>query len=302
MLSCRRVVAALILAACTWAAHSAQAADFYVDNREGDNIFDGRSPQQVDLYSGPVKTIRRALEKCRGWDTIHIVNNGIPYHESLEIVGPRFRGLRIEGNGAVLSGVKEVPFAAWKFLGNGVWKFTPRRKAFYQLVSGDRALPESSVPATATTLPEIPPGHWAGWHGSIYYRIEPVPTGSPVDAPFLFAAEEVGITFLDAYDVVILDLEFRHFRLDGINVHDRSQDIILDRVKLIENGRAGLAVGGNSLVGIRNSEITGNRLAQVLNAEFAQTELLSTKLESATAPLVRKTGGHVLIEGEEYRK
>jgi hypothetical protein len=153
--------------------------------------------------------------------------------------------------------------------------------------------------AGSKSLPPIPPGQWAAWHGAIYYHVLPAQPGAAYDAPLAFAAEEVGITLLDVDDVVIHNLELRHFRLDGVNVHDRCKNIILDGVRLIENGRAGLAVGGSSLVGIKDSEIAGNRVAQVLNTEVAQTEILSTKLAPGSGSLIRKTGGHVLVEGEE---
>src|SRR5205814_6538090 len=139
-----------------------------------------------------------------------------------------------------------------------------------------RALPEVRVPAHAAKLPPLPEGNWCVWRGTVYYRLHSNAAGQSVDpdVPLEFAAEEVGITLLDVDDVVIHNLELRHFRLDGVNVHDRCQNIILDQVRLIEYGRAGLAVGGSSLVGIRDSEIAGNRLTQVLNTEVAQTELL----------------------------
>ncbi|MBI3862646.1 MAG: right-handed parallel beta-helix repeat-containing protein [Planctomycetia bacterium] len=296
----RHVAAALLTAIAMLGARPAAAGDLFVDNREGDDIFDGRSQFEVNAATGPVRTIRRALQRVRPGDTVHIANHGVPYVESLEIVGARFSGgFRLEGNGAVVSGLKEVPHDAWKALPNGVWKFTPRRKAFYQLVSGDRALPEFVGAAGPAA---IPAGQWAAWHGSIYYHVPPAGPALAMQAPLGFAAEEVGITLLDVDNVVIHNLELRHFRLDGVNVHDRCKNIILDQVKLVENGRAGLAVGGCSLVGIKDSEISGNRVAQVLNAEVAQTEIISTKLASAAGNPIRKTGGHVLVEGEEVRE
>jgi hypothetical protein len=116
-----------------------------------------------------------------------------------------------------------------------------------------------------------------------------------------FAAEEVGITLLDAEDVVIRNLELRHFRLDGVNAHDRCKNIVLDHVRLIENGRAGLAVGGSSLVGIKDSELLGNRVTQVLNAEVAQTEILDCKLGPAPGGQFPRKGGHVLIDGVDVK-
>lgn len=284
-------------------ATAASAADFYVDSRIGDDLYDGSSPQQVDDRSGPVRTIGRALEKVQPRDIVHVANHGVPYVESLAIIGPRFSNLILEGNGAIVSGAKVVPFDAWQQMGNGVWRFTPRRKAFYQLVHQDRALPEFPCPRDARQLPVIPAGHWCGWHGSVYYRVLSGPQGPNVQTvlPLAFAAEEVGITLLDAEDVVIRNLELRHFRLDGVNAHDRCKNVVLEHVRLIENGRAGLAVGGSSLVGIKDSELVGNRVTQVLNTEVAQTEILDCKLGPAPGGPFQRKGGHVLVDRQDMK-
>jgi hypothetical protein len=119
------------------------------------------------------------------------------------------------------------------------------------------------------------------------------------DPPLWFAAEEVGITLLDVEAVVIHNLELRHFRLDGINAHDRCTRVILDAVRLIENGRAGLAVGGSSSVGIKDSKVEGNRVAQILNTEVAQTEVLTSQVGQTPGVPFRIRGGHVLVDNEE---
>jgi hypothetical protein len=287
------------------AARSLPAADVFVDNMRGDDICDGASAVPGDERSGPVRTIRRGLKMIRPGDTLHLVNHGVPYFESVEIVGARFNGgFTLEGNGAVVSGAKVVPFDAWKYMGDEVWRFTPRRKAFYQLIQGDRALPEFPSPPRVASLPEIPAGHWCAWRGSIYFRTLPGRSLTQYDPPLAFAAEEVGITLLDVEEVVIHNLEVRHFRLDGVNAHDRCKRVILDSVRLIENGRAGLAVGGSSTVGIKDSTVERNRLVSILNAEVAQTEVLTSQLGPAgiLAPgggPIRITGGHVLVDGQE---
>jgi len=280
------------------------AVDYYVDNRIGDNLNDGKSPDVVNLGNGPVKTISRGLERVGSGDILHIANHGVPYTESLQIIGSRFRsGFTIEGNGAVVTGARPVPFQAWQPLPEGVWRFRPYRKAFYQLVSAGQALPEVPAPASATTRPALAEGSWCVWRGAIYYRLQSNAAGQAVDpdVPIDFAAEEVGITLLDVDDVVIHNLELRHFRLDGVNVHDRCQNIILDHVRLIENGRAGLAVGGSSLVGIKDSEVAGNRVTQILNTEVAQTELLNTQLGANVGTAITRKGGHVLVDDVDQK-
>jgi hypothetical protein len=292
----------LILVTLASIPRPASAVDVYVDNSRGDDGCDGISPEPIDDRSGPVRSIRRGLKLIRPGDTLHLANHGMPYFESLEIVGWRFNGgFTLEGNGAVVSGAKTVLFEAWKYMGNDVWRFTPRRKAFYQLISGDKALPEIPCTPGISTLPEIPPGHWCAWRGSIHYRA--LPGRPPNQTALAFAAEEVGMTLLDVEDVVIHNLELRHFRLDGVNAHDRCRHVILDSVRLIENGRAGLAAGGSSLAGLKDSIVEGNRLAQILNAEVAQTEILSSQLGPAAGDPergpIRIKGGHVLVDGEE---
>jgi hypothetical protein len=274
----------------------------YVDNRDGDNAADGRAERGIDQRTGPVKTIGRALEKVQYGigETIHIANQGIPYRESLAIVGGRFSGgIRIHGNGAVVTGAREVPYGAWKFLGKRLWKFTPFRKAYYQLISDDQAIPEFLTAGKTAKMPSIPAGQWMAWQGSIYYHAVPSKPGALHDTSLAFAVEEVGMTLLDIDDVVIQDLEFRHFRLDGINAHDRCRGVILERVKLVENGRAGLAVGGTCRVGIKDSEVGGNRVAQILNTELAQTELVNTNVESPVGEAIRRKGGTVFVDGQE---
>jgi hypothetical protein len=283
---------------------AAMAADYYVDSRIGDNLNDGKSPDTVDVTTGPVKTIRRGLERVGPGDTLHIANHGVPYTESLQIVGSRFRGgFTIEGNGAVVTGAKPVPFQAWQPLGDGLWRFRPHRKAFYQLVTNGHAVREMNVMPGAKSPPALGEGTWCAWHGMIYYRLYTTAGSQSVDpdAPLEFAAEEVGITLLDVDDVLIRNLELRHFRLDGVNVHDRCQNIILDHVKLTENGRAGLAVGGSSLVGIKDSEVAGNRVTQILSTEVAQTELLNTQIGSGVGAAITRKGGHVLVDDVDQK-
>lgn len=292
---------------CVWgvalslsAVDGLSARDWYVDNRFGDDGFDGATARVAGPATGPVLSIRRALDKVGSGDVVHIANYGVPYYESLQLSGPRFGGsgvspFVIEGNGAVLSGARLVPPEAWRYVGNDVWQFTPRRKAFYQLLQLDKPVPEQrDVSPTAG----IEAGQWQGRNGSIYFR-SPGPGVNPLNLPLAFARDEVGITLIDVNDVVIRNLTVRHFRLDGINAHDRARNVILENVRLLENGRSGLAVGGTSLVGLEDSELDGNRHAQVLNTEKAQTEVISSRLGETAGPPFRITGGHLLIEGEE---
>lgn len=283
---------------------SGWALDWYVNNRVGDDGFNGRTALPAGGRQGPFLSINKALTKVGPADTVHIADQGEPYYEALSLNGSRFSGLgarpfRILGNGAILSGARPVPPEAWREVSNRLWQFTPRRKGWYQLINGSLALPEVAVPRSASAVPPIPAGHWAAWHGSIYYRAYPDYLQSPDELPLYYAAEQTGITLVDVRQVEIRDLTIRHFRIDGISAHDRATRVFLENVKLLENGRAGLSVGGTSLVGFTNSESLGNRVAQLINSEAAQTELMHSKLGDKPGAPLQIDGGHVLVDGVE---
>lgn len=278
MLTCRPYGIILGAAAVLLAlARPSSATDWFVNNRDGDDAFDGRTLMPINEVTGPAKSIGAVLKRLSPGDTVQIANLGIVYHESLTMAGPRFNGVSIQGNGAVVSGAKPVPLGAWLPQGNALWKFTPRRKAYYQLVAGGQAVPEFAVEKTDVKRPAVPAGQWAGWHGSIYLQLAPHAGQNPDLIGLEFAGEEAGLTLLGVNDVLIRGLELRHFRLDGVNAHDRCRNIVLDNVRLVENGRAGLAAGGTSRVTLIDSIVENNRIAQVLDTELAQTKIVTSE-------------------------
>lgn len=298
--SSRRACLALLLLM----AQPLAADTLYVDNRVGDDAFDARSPRAINAVSGPTRSITRALSRAGAGDTVIIANHGIPYYETLTLEGSRFSGAGgnpfiIVGNGALISGSRRMRPDAWEYEGSALWKFTPVRKGHYLLLEGNAPLPEKPLAHGAPALPTLATKTWCAWRGSIYYQAGPDPGQTPADLPLAFAYEQVGITLYDVQNVIIRDLTITHFRLDGVNAHDRCQGVILQNVKLLENGRAGLAVGGSSLVGLKDSMAAGNRVSQLLISEKAQTEVLNSPLKEGPGVPFQIRGGHLLIDGRE---
>jgi hypothetical protein len=100
----------------------------------------------------------------------------------------------------------------------------------------------------------------------------------PPTLPFSYAADDVGLTLYNVRNVVVHDLTFRHFRLDGVSAPDNCRDVLLLGVRSLENGRAGLAVGGSSQVVMQGGELERNRVTNILvtgraTAEFEDTHL-----------------------------
>ncbi|MCY2964155.1 MAG: right-handed parallel beta-helix repeat-containing protein [Planctomycetota bacterium] len=292
----RRFSLPLMLLGCLFMGTCANAADVFVDNLLGEDTFSGGSS---------VRSIQAALRRAGGNDVIHLADHGIPYFESIDISGRKFAnggqgGLTIDGHGAVVSGVFRIPSNAWESLGAGLWKIRPMRKAHYQLVNFDRAAPEVIVAPTASELPKLAPGHWAAWKGVIYYQAADQSWSAPDQLPLGLAAKDVGISIFDVNNVVIRNLTVRHFRLDGVNVHDRARGVVLENVLLVENGRSGLAVCGASQVEVVGSELAGNRVAQLWLGEMGKAQLSETKLLPGKAGLpIRFAGGKLLIDGAQ---
>jgi hypothetical protein len=286
------------------AARPGLGRDWFVDNIGGSDAFDGLSSDRPGGLAGPVKTIRRALRLAGPSDTVHLANHGEPYYESLDLTGRRASGseakpFTIEGHGAIVSGARSIPPQAWSLYRGRIWKMTPFRKGHYQLLLSHAALPEVSCPRSARSPPKLEPGQWCVWNGTMYFHALDQIGGSPLDLPLAFAYDSVGLTLYDVRHVLVRDITFRHFRQDGVNAHDLAKYVILDTVKLLENGRTGLTVAGSSLVGVKDSALGGNRVAQLLNSERAQTELINSVLDDRPGERLRIDGGHVLIDGDE---
>lgn len=260
----------------------AWCGSIYVDNRAGNNAFNGIAPKISSGMNGPVKTIQRALEYAQPGDKIILINNDRPYQEALTLSGKRFCGIgqdkfTILGNGATISGAIPVPRNGWRQLNNGLWKVTPFRKGYFNLYLAGKTIPEyQPAQGEPLKLSEIPAGKWAVHQGSIYYRA--TKNQLPPEEAFSLAGKSVGLSLIDVSGVHVSDVTFENFRVDGINVHDRCQDITLQNVTCTGNGRCGLSVNGTSQVKVIDSKLTQNRVEDLLITEQGVADLKATQL------------------------
>jgi hypothetical protein len=216
--SFRRSFVALTVFAMVFPTMPALGEVIYVDNFQGDDAFDGSTAAPVNPANGPVKTLRRGLQLLQPGGTLNIANHGLPYYESLEIVGGKLSGsplhpLVVEGNGAELNGSYAVPITGWRNVGENLWEFRPFRKGGYVLIQDNKAVPEMILPPGIRNLPEIPEGQWAAWKGSIYLRTNSLTV--PSDLNLAFAVRSMGVTLYEVHDVVVRNLKVRHFRYVG---------------------------------------------------------------------------------------
>lgn len=248
---------------------SADARTLYVNNRVGQDQFDGLLESATSGESGPVRTIGRALALAQRSDLIVVANTGQPYYETFTMMGRDNSGtesfpFRIVSQGAIVSGAVSVPATGWQKVGADLWRVVPYRKGTYQLIRSGKALTERRQQKGERwfKVPVLAANEWCHFKGAIYYHAEQY--SDPSDDDFAIAQGTTGATLLKVEHVVIRGLIFQHFRVDGIQLHDQAQNVLLDNVGTYENGRSGLTVAGTSILLLRECAVERNRDHSVL--------------------------------------
>ena len=248
-------------------ASTAVASDIYVDNSSGRDGNDGQTLIASDGNTGPVYSLERAAQLAQFGDVIVLMNTGKPYYGSLSLTGDRHSGTAnrpfvVEGNGAIISGLRSVPHASWHQEGHRLWKLTLTRKGYYRLRRNGQTLPEEVSPCGCDPRLTLKPGHWAAWQGSLYFRQDGV--DRPESQNFAYAADQTGISLHQVNHVLITNVTLQHFRFDGLHAQGLCDHIVLENVNAVENGRAGVVSSGASRLKILGGRIGNNGRHQLL--------------------------------------
>jgi len=299
-----RTVLPLLLVVAIIPASAAAGRDIFVDNLAGNDTYTGElalAAAQAER-TGPVRSINKALRLAQQGDRIVLAARGAPYRECIALVGKDHGGssLRpfvIEGNGAILDGSAPVPAIAWEHFDGPVFRFRPPKVGHQQLFLNDRPAPQVTASTLADGPPELEPLQWCLQASYIYFCVE---WGKlPEDYPLTFAEKQTGITLFHVRDVVIANLTVQGFQLDAINAHNSARNVVLRGVTCRGNGRAGVAVGGASLVELDACGLGDNGAAQLLVLPWSETHVRNSVLLDNTAPPVVRQGGDVFIDGQE---
>lgn len=279
----------------------ARSAEFFVNNRTGEDFYDGRAAEPGNAGSGPVRTIARALQLASGSDRINLAKTDEPYRESVSIFGSRHSGLAaqplvIAGNEAVLDGSQPIPPRQWKSVGGSVFRFVPPAAGPQQLFLGGRPAVRAPVGPDGS-MPQLEPRQWCYHEGALFFKVEQ--TKLPDDYDLAYAALPTGITLYFVQHVAIVDLVVQGFRLDGIQAANSARDIYLAGVIARGNGRAGLAVGGASRIEIEACLSGANGSAQLITMPWSETQLRRCRLLGDSADGWVDQGGRVWIDGRK---
>lgn len=295
--------ACLILFAFPILAVDARATDWFVDNQTGDDRFDGRDAASRGGGVGPFKSIARALRAAERGDHIILANTGEPYRESITLQGASHSGLsyqdfRLTGNGAVLDGTAPIPRDAWESLGEGIWRFSPRRMSHQLLYLDGEPAERVVVSRGELTLPDLQPLQWCLFDRQIYFRAEE--DRAPGDYPLSLTALPVGITLVDVHRVTISELTIQGFQLDGINAHDNVFEATLQRLVCQGNARSGISVGGASRVRIQRCLISDNGAAQLRTEDHCVVHVHGCRILDHSAPAIVREGGRIHSDDQDH--
>lgn len=281
---------------------AARGRELFVNNLVGDERFDGRTPVHRSGYTGPVRTITKALRLARPGDRVVLAKTEVPYRESVTLVGPRHSGdgLRpfiLDGQGATLDGTTPIPAELWENVRDDLFRYRPRRLGHQVLYLDGRPAVERAATWNDAALPALEVHEWCLWRGWLYFRID----GRRLLDDYALSAPgaEVGITLYQTRGVVVQDLIIQGFRLDGVAAHDDVRYATLAGLTCRGNGRAGLSAGGSTQLDLVASLVGDNGRVQVLAQERAWVAVLNSTLLDRSGPATHTDGGRVTIDGVE---
>lgn len=278
----------------------AAARDIFVNNVAGDDRSDGLAEVRLDPRHGPVRTIGRGLAIAQKSDRIIVAGTEEPYREMLSLSTGRHSGtsekpFTIVGNGAMLDGTVAPPAREWVHAADHVFSLKPRIKSYQQLYLDGKPAARRFVDPAIGELPQLEPLEWMLAQRRLYFRTED--GRLPEAYPVRYAGLQTGITLYHVRHVRIVDLVVQGFALDGVNAHDGTNDVVLERLTCRGNGRSGISIGGSSRIVVRDCLIGDNGAAQVRTEGYCLAELAETVIVDNTAPAHDIQGGRLYLDG-----
>jgi hypothetical protein len=280
-----------------------ESRDIYVDNLKGNDRFFGSSADSTETHtSGPVRTLRRALQLCRPGDRIVLAKTSEPYREPIALVGSRHSGseaqpFTLSGNGAVLDGSLSVTAEYWAHSHDDVFRFQPEQLGTLRLFHQGKPLEQVDPPSELRDGEAIEPLQWFMADGLVYLRVEP---GKSIkDYNLSISDIATGLTLVHVRHVRIEQLTIQGFRIDGLHAVNSAAEVVLDEVVARGNGRAGVVSGPASKLILGYCTLGGNGGAQLLTRPDSETILYECQVFEDAAPGIVEKGGKVEVLGPE---
>ncbi|MEW6355308.1 MAG: right-handed parallel beta-helix repeat-containing protein [Planctomycetota bacterium] len=245
----RSLVVVLVLLA----AAAARGETYYVNNKAGNDENDGLSAEKA------FATIARAIKTCKTSDTLSLANTGTPYREPIPLAnlgGTPAKPFVIEGNGAVISGLREIKPEQWTKNGDVYEIKGEKPYGFPSLLIDGKETPPGD-PA------KLEPGQWA-WPkdpekktaGTLRFRPEAGKT--PADYKLEATLEVSGFRVASSSYIVVKDLVSEWHSNDGFNIHGDCRGIYCENIEGRFNGDDGFSIHEAIEAVVRNGHFHHN--------------------------------------------
>ncbi len=208
----------------------------YVDPVHGDDTRHGLATDRA------VRTLAAGVRLCVPGDTLRILPGKTPLAESLRFVNRGGRPgspITVDGNGAVLSGLRPIPVEKWRKRGADLWWFpnTCRRGSLRPFL----------VDGSGRRIPESPPGVASPAPGTARWDAEGVllrcaPGRTPANSALRGTLAAAGVAIVNASYITVRDLVCEYFANDGFNVHGSCYGLRFENIEARHNGDDGFSV------------------------------------------------------------
>ncbi len=226
-------------------------ATYYVNNRIGSDDNDGLSQKT------PVATIAKAIQLSQTSDRLELKNTGITYREPMlfrRLGGRPDRPFLVEGNGAVLSGLKTIDPSNWEAVKDNLYVLQLEKSPYgnpYLVARGKRL-------EQAKSLETIKPVQhfWDRKEHKVYFYCES--EKQPADYQLEATLTTSGFTLGSASYIVCRNLICEYFSNDGFNIHGDCRGIRLENVIARHNGDDGISIHESGGLIVQNAYVHDN--------------------------------------------
>ena len=243
-----KVITTIILTAIVIAGTA--SADIYINNKIGSDQNTGLSPENaVKTFSAAIKILSKTGER-----KLVLTNSDTPYFESLRLMninGTPAQPIIVEGNGAILSGLRKLPVTKWQQKADGIWYYPHKRYGAlrpYLVIDGRRV---SEKPLDKLT--ELS-HNWT--KQGVFFK--PEEGKSIKDYQLYGTVLTSGFTVNNSSYITCRNLTCEYFSNDGFNVHGDSQNLFFENIVGRKNGDDGFSIHEDVGVVVRGGSFYEN--------------------------------------------
>ncbi|MCF6175755.1 MAG: right-handed parallel beta-helix repeat-containing protein [Victivallaceae bacterium] len=257
-------------------------ADIYVNNQTGKDSNSGKDENQA------VKTIAAGIKKLYATKDTKLIlaKTSEPYYESLFIVsgGTIDKPLIIEGNGAIINGLREIPAEKWEIKENLYFYPHPRRGALRPYL----VINNKTVPRGSDDLKKLKPfSHYWTKEGA-YFKPE---KGKSVKDYKIFGTLLIsGVTITNSHYIICRNLISEYFANDGFNIHGNCQGLLFTNITGRYNGDDGFSAHDNVSAVVRKGYFHNNDFG-IQDVHASQTDFFGVVAENNRRIGINFSGG-----------